>query len=417
MENESLDSVNEYFKHLGQVTQELNREEIAALWKRIKQGDKEAKNKMMELNLRLVIPTAKRFQRPGMDLMDLIEEGNLGLLQAIDKFEPEKGYRFSTYAVYWIEQYIRKYIEEQSGSIKIPSHAWGNLKKWFRAWNNLKEANGRDPSLNEMAQELNLTARQVKSIMDTLSAAKGVDSLTSLVHDEEELTLEDMISDDGKGNPHDVFLQTENQETIKKSMELLNPRDREILIMRYGLADNEPKTLGEVAEKLGLSRERVRQIEERAVMTLRRAAQKAGILEMNATDFRTRKLHSAMHTHHQKTNILGEVIDRSPLARLIRKRMAEAARAAQQKSAPLKKSAPAKKTGALAQKGTASAPAKKASAQGSKKQASTAAVKNKSARAAGKATAPKAVKPAPKSGAKKAVKKAAKKPAQKTLKK
>lgn len=417
MENESLDSVNEYFKHLGQVTQELNREEIAALWKRIKQGDKEAKNKMMELNLRLVIPTAKRFQRPGMDLMDLIEEGNLGLLQAIDKFEPEKGYRFSTYAVYWIEQYIRKYIEEQSGSIKIPSHAWGNLKKWFRAWNNLKEANGRDPSLNEMAQELNLTARQVKSIMDTLSAAKGVDSLTSLVHDEEELTLEDMISDDGKGNPHDVFLQTENQETIKKSMELLNPRDREILIMRYGLADNEPKTLGEVAEKLGLSRERVRQIEERAVMTLRRAAQKAGILEMNATDFRTRKLHSAMHTHHQKTNILGEVIDRSPLARLIRKRMAEAARAAQQKSAPLKKSAPAKKTGAPAQKGTASTPAKKASAQGSKKQASTAAVKNKSARAAGKATAPKAVKSAPKSGAKKAVKKAAKKPAQKTLKK
>lgn len=421
MENESLDSVNEYFKHLGQVTQELNREEIAALWKRIKQGDKEAKNKMMELNLRLVIPTAKRFQRPGMDLMDLIEEGNLGLLQAIDKFEPEKGYRFSTYAVYWIEQYIRKYIEEQSGSIKIPSHAWGNLKKWFRAWNNLKEANGRDPSLNEMAQELNLTARQVKSIMDTLSAAKGVDSLTSLVHDEEELTLEDMISDDGKGNPHDVFLQTENQETIKKSMELLNPRDREILIMRYGLADNEPKTLGEVAEKLGLSRERVRQIEERAVMTLRRAAQKAGILEMNATDFRTRKLHSAMHTHHQKTNILGEVIDRSPLARLIRKRMAEAARAAQQKSAPLKKSAPAKKTGAPAQKGAASAPAKKASAQGSKKQASTAAVKNKSARAAGKATAPKAVKPAPKSGAKKSVKKAAKKPAkkpaQKTLKK
>lgn len=417
MENESLDSVNEYFKHLGQVTQELNREEIAALWKRIKQGDKEAKNKMMELNLRLVIPTAKRFQRPGMDLMDLIEEGNLGLLQAIDKFEPEKGYRFSTYAVYWIEQYIRKYIEEQSGSIKIPSHAWGNLKKWFRAWNNLKEANGRDPSLNEMAQELNLTARQVKSIMDTLSAAKGVDSLTSLVHDEEELTLEDMISDDGKGNPHDVFLQTENQETIKKSMELLNPRDREILIMRYGLADNEPKTLGEVAEKLGLSRERVRQIEERAVMTLRRAAQKAGILEMNATDFRTRKLHSAMHTHHQKTNILGEVIDRSPLARLIRKRMAEAARAAQQKSAPLKKSAPAKKTGAPAQKGAASTPAKKTSAQGSKKQASTAAVKNKSARASGKATAPKAVKPAPKSGAKKAVKKVAKKAAKKTLKK
>ena len=142
MENEAFDTVNEYFRHLGKITQELDRGEISRLWKLAKKGDTDAKNKIMEMNLRLVVPTAKRFQRPGMELMDLIEEGNLGLLQAIDKFEPEKGYRFSTYAVYWIEQYIRKYIEEQSGSIKIPSHAWGNLKKWFRAWNELKEANG-----------------------------------------------------------------------------------------------------------------------------------------------------------------------------------------------------------------------------------------------------------------------------------
>ena len=154
MEKEPLDSVNEYFKHLGQITRDIPREEMSSLWKKVKKGDKEAKNKMMEMNLRLVIPTAKRFLRPGMALMDLIEEGNLGLLQAIEKFQPEKGYRFSTYAIYWIEQYIRKYIEEQSGSIKIPSHAWGNLKRWFKAWNSLKEENGRDPSLKEMAVEL-----------------------------------------------------------------------------------------------------------------------------------------------------------------------------------------------------------------------------------------------------------------------
>lgn len=352
MENETLDSVNEYFKHLSKVTKELDRDEVNKLWKRAKAGDKDAKNKIMELNLRLVIPTAKRFQRPGMELMDLIEEGNLGLMQAIDKFEPEKGYRFSTYAIYWIEQYIRKYIEEQSGSIKIPSHAWGNLKKWFRAWNELKEANGRDPSLNEMAKELNLTARQVKSIMDTLNAAKGVDSLTSLVHEEDELTLEDMISDDGKGNPHDVFMKAENQDSIKRSMEELNDRDREILIMRYGLVDNEPKTLGEVAEKLGLSRERVRQIEERAVNLLRKAAQKAGILEVGAVDYRTRKLHSAMHAK-QKTNILGEVVDRSPLAKLLKQRDAlvkkqkAEKRAAKKKASSKtarKKTLPAKKT-------------------------------------------------------------------------
>ncbi len=318
MENESLDSVNEYFKHLGKITQEINREEMARLWKLAKKGDKEAKNKIMEMNLRLVIPTAKRFQRPGMELMDLIEEGNLGLLQAIEKFEPEKGYRFSTYAIYWIEQYIRKYIEEQSGSIKIPSHAWGNLKKWFRAWNELKEANGRDPSLNEMAAELDLTARQVKSIMDTLSAAKGVDSLTTLVHEEEETTLEDLISDDGKGNPHDVFLKKENQSSIKKSMEGLNERDRQVVIMRYGLDDNEPKTLGEVAEILGLSRERVRQIEERAVNALRKEALRSGILEFSPQNLRTQKLHSAMQPR-LKTNILGETVDKSPLARLLKK--------------------------------------------------------------------------------------------------
>ena len=318
MENDSsLDSVNEYFKHLGKITREINEEKTARLWKLAKKGDEQAKSKILEMNLRLVIPTAKRFLRPGMDLMDLIEEGNLGLLQAIEKFEPKRGYQFSTYAVYWIEQYIRKYIEEQSGPIKIPSHAWGNLKRWFRVWNELRESNGREPSLSEMAQALDLTARQVKSVMDTLNAAKGVDSLTAIVHEEEDMTLEDLISDDGKGNPHDVFSRQEDQKSIRQSMADLNERDRQIVIMRYGLDDNEPKTLGEVAEKLGLSRERVRQIEERAVNTLRREALKAGILEHAGSSFRTRKLHSAMRPG-VKTNILGEEKVSGALAKLLR---------------------------------------------------------------------------------------------------
>jgi len=335
MENEELNSVNEYFKHLAQITREMNREEMMALWKKVKRGNKAAKTQMMEMNLRLVVPTAKRFQRPGMELMDLIEEGNLGLMQAIEKFDPSKGYRFSTYAVYWIEQYIRKYIEEQAGSIKIPSHAWGNLKRWFKAWNNLKEENGRDPSLREMAEELDLSARQVKAIMDTLSAATGIESLTSLIGEDEEMTLEDVLSDDGKGNPHEVFLRSENAQILQNSLMSLPERDREILSLRFGLVDNEPKTLGEVADKLGLSRERVRQLEERAVEHLRLDAQKAGLLEYNISDRRTKKLHPAMALHHQKTNILGEIIVGGSLGRLLRRQAAKTkeAPAAPKKSA------------------------------------------------------------------------------------
>lgn len=361
MEYTELDSVTEYFKHLGQITKEIDREEMARLWKLVKKGDEDAKNRMMEMNLRLVVPTAKRFQRPGMELMDLIEEGNLGLMQAIEKFEPQKGYRFSTYAIYWIEQYIRKYIEEQSGSIKIPSHAWGNLKRWFKAWNELKETNGRDPSLREMAEELDLSARQVKSIMDTLNAAKGVDSLTSLVRDEDEMTLEEIISDDGKGNPHDVFVANEDQSNLRQSLDDLQDRDRQVVILRYGLDDNNPKTLGEVAELLGLSRERVRQIEERAIRTLRNAARKAGVLEVTDDNFRTTKLHAAMRPR-VKTNILGEELDDSPLAKLIRHKVAQAkkhiaAKKAAAKTAPKKA---AKKAVTKAAKKSASKVAKKA---------------------------------------------------------
>ena len=316
----------------------MPREEISALWRQAKKGDNKAKMKLMEMNLRLVIPTAKRFQRPGMELMDLVEEGNLGLLQAIEKFEPEKGYRFSTYAIYWVEQYIRRFIEEQSGSIKIPSHAWGNLKRWFRAWNELKEANGRDPSLREMAEELDLSARQVKSIMDTLNAAKGVDSLTTLVNEEETTTLEDLISDDGKGNPHDVFVDNENQASMKRSLDNLDDRDRAVIVMRYGLEGNDPKTLGEVAEILSLSRERVRQIEERAIRALRIAAHRAGIIEIEAENFRTRKLHSAMHTK-RKTNILGEEFEAGPMAKImkaVRKQQSSAKKKTAKKKAPKK---------------------------------------------------------------------------------
>ena len=181
MDEKGIDSANEYFKHISSLVKEIDREQESMLWKKAKAGDNNAREELVKMHLRLVIPTAKRFARSGMDLMDLIEEGNLGLLQAIDKFDPSKGFRFSTYAIHWIEQYIRRAVEEQSGTIKIPSHAWDNIRLWGKTWDKLKEKLGREPDLKEMAAAMNISARQVRSILDTLSAAYSVDSLSTMI--------------------------------------------------------------------------------------------------------------------------------------------------------------------------------------------------------------------------------------------
>ncbi|MGB2579292.1 RNA polymerase primary sigma factor [Elusimicrobium simillimum] len=321
--SENVDSLSQYFKHIGEVSEDIDREAQAKLWARVKKGDKAAKQRMMELNLRLVVPAAKRFMRPDIELLDLIEEGNLGLMQAIEKFEPSKGFRFSTYAIYWIDQSIRKYIDEQSGTIKIPSHAWGDIKKWSRTWNALRENLGHEPSLTEMSEALDWSARKVKSILETINAAKGVDSLALAMGDEDETTLEDTLSDDGTANPDDVFSRSSSNADLLGALNELTPRDKEILMMRHGLKTNEPMTLSEVAEVMGLSRERVRQIEERAVNHLRKKAQKLGILERNIPqDFRTKNIHTGMELK-QKTNVLGEITGNSALERLLRKRMEE----------------------------------------------------------------------------------------------
>ncbi|MDR1684606.1 MAG: sigma-70 family RNA polymerase sigma factor, partial [Elusimicrobiota bacterium] len=161
MEEKSVDSVNEYFKNISEYVRQIDRKEEAGLWARSKKGDAAARERLLQMHLRLVVPTAKRFCSRGMELMDLIEEGNLGLMQAIDKFDPGKGYRFSTYAIHWIEQYIRRAVEEQSGTIKIPSHAWDNMRAWGKTWDMLRAKLGREPSLKEMAAKMGISARQV----------------------------------------------------------------------------------------------------------------------------------------------------------------------------------------------------------------------------------------------------------------
>jgi RNA polymerase sigma factor (sigma-70 family) len=273
---ESLDAVSLYFRAIKDFP-ELSREAFNTLWRRANKGDKAAKKELVERNLRLVIPIAKKYYRPGLDFLDIIEEGNLGLMHAIDKFDPTKGFRFSTYGAYWIEQSIRRAIDEQSKTIRIPPHAWEALRRWLRQWDLLHGQLGRDPTLQEMAQKLHLSARQVKGILDAAEAARGIGSLEAPLDDDENLSIKDVISDDELYAPDRLISLFKLHDELDVAMSQLPLRERQILEMRFGL-NGENQTLEEVGKKLRVSRERVRQLEKRGLERLRRLAQRMGIV-------------------------------------------------------------------------------------------------------------------------------------------
>jgi RNA polymerase sigma factor (sigma-70 family) len=273
---ESLDAVSLYFRAIKDFP-ELSREAFNTLWHRANKGDKAAKKELVERNLRLVIPIAKKYFRPGLDFLDIIEEGNLGLMHAIDKFDPKKGFRFSTYGAYWIEQSIRRAIDEQSKTIRIPPHAWEALRRWLREWDKLHGQLGRDPTLTEMAARLHLSARQVKGILDAAEAARGIGSLEAPLDDDENLTVKDVISDDELYAPDRLISLFKLHDELDVALSQLPLRERQILEMRFGL-NGENQTLEEVGKKLRVSRERIRQLEKRGLERLRRLAQRMGIV-------------------------------------------------------------------------------------------------------------------------------------------
>jgi RNA polymerase primary sigma factor len=301
----STDSTKQYIKAISQIDTKISREEFHQLWLRVKRGDRRAKDKILQVNLKLVIPIAKKYLYAGSDLMDLIEEGNLGLLHAIDKFDPKKGYRFSTYASYWVEQYIRRYVEEQSKTIRIPPHAWTALRKWLRQWDSLHGKLGRDPTLTEMAKEMHWNANQVRTVLNAYEIVKGSTSLENPVYieDHDEDTLGQMIEDDKQSSPEDLISILKMHDELKNALSEIGDRERMILEMRYGLAGTNPMTLQEIGNKLKLSRERVRQLEERAVLRLRRVASNIGLIEMKFKT--TPNLKPGWNNPRLNTDILG----------------------------------------------------------------------------------------------------------------
>ncbi len=259
------DPVRVYLKEIGRVPLLTSEEEIE-LSIRIADGDEKAKQRLAEANLRLVVSIAKRYVGRGMQFLDLIQEGNLGLIKAVDKFDYTKGFKFSTYATWWIRQAITRAIADQARTIRIPVHMVETINKVKKTSSQLLHKNGRDPSAEEIAEELDMTPDKVREI---LRLAQEPVSLETPIGEEEDSHLGDFIPDDEALSPADAASISLLKEQLAEVLKTLTPREEKVLSLRYGLEDGHPRTLEEVGKEFNVTRERIRQIEAKALRKLR----------------------------------------------------------------------------------------------------------------------------------------------------
>ena len=259
------DPVRMYLKEIGKVAL-LTPEEEVALAARMSEGDQEAKRRMAEANLRLVVSIAKRYVGRGMLFLDLIQEGNLGLIKAVDKFDYTKGYKFSTYATWWIRQAITRAIADQARTIRIPVHMVETINKVIRVSRQLLQELGHDPSAEEIAQEMNMPVDKVREI---LKIAQEPVSLETPIGEEEDSHLGDFIEDEGASEPSEAASFTLLKEQLMNVLDTLTPREKKVLELRFGIIDGRTRTLEEVGKEFNVTRERIRQIEAKALRKLR----------------------------------------------------------------------------------------------------------------------------------------------------
>ena len=259
------DPVRMYLKEIGKVPL-LSAEEEIELAKRMEAGDEEAKKKLCEANLRLVVSIAKRYVGRGMLFLDLIQEGNLGLIKAVDKFDWRKGYKFSTYATWWIRQAITRSIADQARTIRIPVHMVETINKLIRVSRQLLQELGREPSPEEIAKEMDITEEKVREI---LKIAQEPVSLETPIGEEEDSHLGDFIPDDDVPAPAEAAAFTMLKEQLIEVLDTLTEREQKVLTLRFGLEDGHARTLEEVGRQFDVTRERIRQIEAKALRKLR----------------------------------------------------------------------------------------------------------------------------------------------------
>ena len=259
------DPVRMYLKEIGRVPL-LTQEEEQALAQRIEEGDDAAKNQMIEANLRLVVAVAKRYVGRGMHFLDLIQEGNMGLLKAVEKFDYRKGYKFSTYATWWIRQSITRAIADQARTIRIPVHMVETINKVARASHQLVQELGREPNAREIAEYLDLPLSKVEEIM---KLSQEPISLETPVGEEDDSHLGDFIQDNEVSEPMEAAAANSLREQLEKALAMLTPREEKVLRLRFGFEDGKTHTLEEVGKEFNVTRERVRQIESKALRRLR----------------------------------------------------------------------------------------------------------------------------------------------------
>ena len=259
------DPVRMYLKEIGKVPL-LSADEETALAKRMEEGDEEAKRRLAEANLRLVVSIAKRYVGRGMLFLDLIQEGNLGLIKAVEKFDYKKGYKFSTYATWWIRQSISRAIADHARTIRIPVHMVETINRVSRASHELVQELGRDPSSDEIAKKMNMPVERVEEIM---RAAQEPISLETPVGEEDDSHLGDFIQDEDASEPADAAAFAMLREQLAGVLKTLTPREEKVLCLRYGLTDGKMHTLEEVGAEFDVTRERIRQIEAKALRKLR----------------------------------------------------------------------------------------------------------------------------------------------------
>ena len=275
------DPVKMFLKEIGKIRL-LTYEEENILAERMLKGDKEAKKQLIESNLRLVVSIAKKYIGRGMNFLDLIQEGNLGLIKAVDKFDQSKGYKFSTYATWWIRQAITRAIADQARTIRIPVHMVETINKLIKTSRHLLQTLGREPTPEEIAKELEMPVEKVREI---LKVAQEPISLETPVGEEDESNLGNFIPDDDAPSPSEQAADTLLREHIEEVMQTLTTREAKVLKLRFGLEDGRMRTLEEVGKEFDVTRERIRQIEAKALRKLRHPSRSKKLKDFMSSDY------------------------------------------------------------------------------------------------------------------------------------